>query len=103
VADPAALGRAIGATPEVAAAWHGDRLVGTARSLTDGAVSAHIVTVVVDPRYQGMGIGERLMHALMDGREHVRFALSAAPGMDDWYGKLGFVPDTRAMVRQRRH
>ena len=41
------------------------------------------------------------MHALMDGREHVRFSLSAAPGMDGWYAKLGFAPDPRAMVRQR--
>ena len=42
------------------------------------------------------------MHALMDGRDNVRFALSAAPGMDTWYAKLGFAPDTRAMVRQRK-
>ncbi len=101
--DPDSLGRSIAGTPEFAAAWDGDRLVGTARSLTDGAMYAHIATVVVDPRYQGLGVGERLMHALMDGRENVRFALSAAPGMDDWYAKLGFAPDTRAMVRQRRH
>ena len=101
-ADPV-FGRAIDATPEFAAAWDGDRLVGTARSLTDGAVAAHIATVVVQPRYQGLGIGERLMHALMDGRDGVRFALSAAPGMDAWYAKLGFVPDQRAMVRARRH
>jgi GNAT superfamily N-acetyltransferase len=99
--DPDALGQAIDGTPEFAAAWDGDRLVGTARSLTDGAMYAHIATVVVHPRYQGLGVGERLMHALMDGREHVRFALSAAPGMDAWYAKLGFVDDTRAMVRPR--
>ncbi len=103
-ADPDALGRAIAGTPEFAAAWDGDRLVGTARSLTDGAMYAHIATVVVHPRFQGLGVGERLMHALMDGRDGVRFELSAAPGMNDWYGRLGFVPDDRAMVRQRaRH
>ena len=39
--DPEALGRAIEGTPEFAAAWDGDRLVGTARSLTDGAMYAH--------------------------------------------------------------
>ena len=59
------------APPEFAAAWDGDRLVGTARSLTDGAMYAHIATVVVHPRYQGLGVGERLMHLLMDGpRRH---------------------------------
>jgi ribosomal protein S18 acetylase RimI-like enzyme len=100
--DMVALGLAIDGTPEFAAAWDDDRLVGTARALTDGAMYAHIATVVVHPRYQGLGVGERLMHALMDGRDNVRFALSAAPGMDTWYAKLGFAPDTRAMVRQRK-
>ena len=86
---PSALAAAIEGTPEFAAAWDGDRLVGTARSLTDGAMQAHIATVVVHPRYQGLGVGERLMHALMDGRDGVRFALSAAPG----HGRL--VPQAR--------
>ena len=98
--NPELFGRAIAGTPEMAAAWDGDHLVGTARSITDGAVAAHIATVVVDPRYQGLGIGERLMHALMDGRDEMRFVLSAAPGMEAWYAKLGFVADHRAMVRR---
>ena len=55
--DEPALGRAIEGTPEFAAAWDGDRLVGTARALTDGAMYAHIATVVVHPRYQGLGVG----------------------------------------------
>ena len=97
-----ALDEAIRGTPEFAAAWDGDRLVGTARSLTDGSLYAHIATVVVDPRYQGLGVGERLMHALVDGRDGVRFGLSAAPGMAEWYARLGFEPDERAMVRHRR-
>ena len=99
-ADPELFGRAIAGTAEFAAAWDDDRLVGTARAITDGAVAAHIATVVVEPRYQGLGIGERLMHALMDGRDHMRFVLSAAPGMEAWYAKLGFVADHRAMVRR---
>lgn len=99
-----AMGEAIERTPEMAAAWDGDRLVGTARSLTDGALQAYLATVVVHPRYQGLGVGERMMHALMDGREGVRFGLAAAPGMDEWYRKLGFIPDPNAMLRPRsRH
>ena len=87
--DPPALARAIEGTPEFAAAWDGDRLVGTARSLTDGGMYAHIATVVVHPRYQGLGVGERLMHALMDGRDGVRFALTRRAG----HGRL--VPQAR--------
>ena len=99
--DPA-LGRAILGTPEFAAAWDGDRLVGTARSLTDGAMYAHIATVVVHPRYQGLGVGERLMHLLMDGRDGIRFGLSRRPRD----GRLvprssGYEPDGRAMMPRR--
>ncbi len=99
--EPEAFGRALEATDEVAAAWDGDRLVGLARSITDGHRNAFLATVIVHPAWQGLGVGERVMAALMDGRDGVRFALSAASGMDDWYRKLGFVPDPHAMVRRR--
>ncbi len=97
-----ALATAVRESSEVATAWDGDRLVGTARSLSDGSLNALIVMVVVHPAWQGLGVGERLMRALMDGRDRVRFTLAAAPGMDDWYRSLGFEPDPRAMVRPRR-
>ncbi len=103
-ADPEGVATAIRESSEMAAAWDGDRLVGMARSLSDGALNAMIVMVIVRPAWQGLGIGERLMHALMDDHESMRFTLLAAPGMDGWYAKLGFEPDSRAMVRPRlRH
>ena len=101
--DPELVGRAIEGSSEVASAWDDGRLVGIARSMTDGALNAVIAMVVVHPRYQGLGVGERLMHALIDGRDDVRFALAAATGVDEWYRKLGFVPDPHAMFRPRRH
>ena len=65
---------------------------------------AHIATVVVHPRYQGLGVGERLMHALMDGRDGVRFAPARRARHGRVVRKLGFVPDGRAMMRPRgRH
>jgi Acetyltransferase (GNAT) domain len=100
--DPAALEQAVRGSSERAAAWDGDRLVGIARSMSDGALNALIAMVVVQPRYQGLGVGGRLMSALIDGRDGVRFSLSAAAGVDEWYRKLGFVPDPHAMVRPRR-
>lgn len=101
VEAPEDMAAALAATTEVATAWDGTRLVGIARSLTDGARNAFISTVVVHPRWQSLGVGERLMGALMDGRPNVRFALSAASGMDAWYRKLGYEPDPHAMVRRR--
>jgi predicted N-acetyltransferase YhbS len=100
--EPASLERAMGGTPEFATAWDRERLIGTARSITDGGQNALIATVVVDPAYQGLGVGERMMHLLLDGHDLVRFSLAAAPGLDAWYRKLGFLPDPHAMFRPRR-
>lgn len=100
--EPASLERALRGTVDFATAWDGGRLVGTARSITDGAQNALIATVVVHPAYQGLGVGERMMHLLTDGRDLVRFSLAAAPGLEPWYRKLGFLPDPHAMFRPRR-
>jgi N-acetylglutamate synthase-like GNAT family acetyltransferase len=100
--EPASLERALAGTTEFATAWDDGRLVGTARSITDGGQNALIATVVVHPAYQGLGIGERMMHLLTDGRDLVRFSLAAAPGLEPWYRKLGFLPDPHAMFRPRR-
>ena len=85
--EPASLERAIVGTTEFATAWDGGRL---------------IATVVVHPAYQGLGVGERMMHLLTDGRDLVRFSLASAPGAEGWYRKLGFLPDPHAMFRPRR-
>jgi N-acetylglutamate synthase-like GNAT family acetyltransferase len=100
--EPASLARALAGTTEFATAWDDARLIGTARSITDGGQNALIATVVVHPAYQGLGVGERMMHALMDGRDLVRFSLAAAPGLEPWYRKLGFLVDPHAMFRPRR-
>lgn len=100
--EPASLERALRGTTEFATAWDGDRLVGTARSISDGAQNALIATVVVDPAYQGLGVGERMIHLLTDGRDLVRFSLAATPGLEPWYRKLGFLPDPHALFRPRR-
>ena len=100
--EPASLERALRATTEFATAWDGERLIGTARSITDGAQNALIATVAVHPAYQGLGVGERMMHLLTDGRDLVRFSLAATPGLEPWYRKLGFLPDPHAMFRPRR-
>ncbi|HYO43256.1 MAG TPA: GNAT family N-acetyltransferase [Candidatus Limnocylindrales bacterium] len=100
--EPASLERALAGTIDFATAWDGDRLIGTARSITDGAQNAIIATVVVHPAYQGLGIGEQMMHLLTDGRDLVRFSLAATPGLESWYRKLGFLPDPHAMFRPRR-
>ena len=100
--EAASLEHAITGSTEFASAWDGERLIGTARSITDGSQNALIATVVVHPAYQGVGVGERMIHLLTDGRDLVRFSLAATPGLEPWYRKLGFLPDPHAMFRPRR-
>jgi len=101
-AHPDRLETSTAASTEVVTAWDRDRMVGHARSLTDGAMAAYVSMVIVHPRYQALGVGRRLMERLLDGHDGVRFHLSAAMGMGEWYARLGFEPDERAMVRRRR-
>jgi GNAT superfamily N-acetyltransferase len=102
VQDPERLQRAIAATHAMVGAWDGDELVGFTRELGDGEMNAYLSMVVVDPRWQGFGIADRLIHALVDGRPGIRFTLAAADGVDAYYRRFGFEPDTHAMVRRRQ-
>jgi GNAT superfamily N-acetyltransferase len=100
--DPERLERAIAATHAMVGAWDGDELIGFTRELGDGEMNAYLSMVVVDPRWQGFGIADRLVHALIDGRPDVRFTLAAADGVDAYYRRFGFEPDTNAMVKRRK-
>jgi GNAT superfamily N-acetyltransferase len=102
VLDRGRIERAIAATRRVAGAWDGDELVGFARDLGDGEFNGLITMVVVDPRWQGLGVAPRLIHALVDDLPEVRFRLGAAGGLDEFYGRLGFERDDRAFIRRRR-
>ena len=44
-------------------AWDGGRLVGAVRVLSDGYTFSAVADIIVDPAYQGFGVGRRLMDA----------------------------------------
>ncbi len=100
--DAERLARAIDGSRAVVGLWDGDELVAVARELGDGEFNALISMVVVDPRWQGLGLATRLIETLMGDRPGVRFMLNAAPGLDGYYARFGFERDTSAMVRPRR-
>jgi ribosomal protein S18 acetylase RimI-like enzyme len=80
-------------------AWHGERLVGIARSLTDFTYVAYLADLAVDAAYQRRGIGKRLIE---ETRSHLgkecMIVLLAAPKANDYYPKLGFEHNPRAWV-----
>ena len=79
----------------VAAAFDGERLVGMARALSDGASDAYIQDVVVDSAYRKRGIGGRLVRLLLDELKNSGVSwigLIGAPGTEHFYRDLGFTP-----------
>ncbi len=79
----------------VRSAWDSTRLVGLAAAMDDGEMTAYIHYVLVDPAYQGQGIGTELMHRLLSHyRTFLRVSLIAVNEKIDFYGHFGFVPDS---------
>jgi GNAT superfamily N-acetyltransferase len=100
--DADRLATAIHHSQAMIGAWDGDELVAFARELGDRVFNATISMVIVDPRWQGLGLAGRLIETVMTDRPNVRFTLGAAGGLASFYRRFGFEPDTSAMVRPRR-
>jgi predicted GNAT family acetyltransferase len=62
---PAALRRSFEASQQVAIAWADDRVVGTARQLSDGVCNAYVVDVWTKASYRRQGIGAEMMKLLV--------------------------------------
>ena len=86
----------------IAHAYDGAKLVGYARAISDGVTTAYVSNVMVDPDYRRRGIARRVMAALMDGREGVKFVLHTRTGSRSFYAAIGFVDAADMMVRDRR-
>jgi ribosomal protein S18 acetylase RimI-like enzyme len=84
-------------------AWDGPRVVGFARVLTDHVYRATLWDVVVDPAYQGRGIGDALVeralsHPVLSKIE--KFWLNTRDKFT-FYEKFGFHRSDQGMVRLR--
>lgn len=100
--DEPRLARMLEGTTQMVSAWEGERMVGFARAISDQAYNGYISSVAVHPRWQGKGLGERLIDALMEQNDEIKFVLTAVPGIHGFYERLGFATDPEAMVRYRR-
>lgn len=71
-------------------AWDGERLIGAARAISDGVNSSVVYDVVVEPAYQGQGVGKALMHNLLGRLPKRSVMLVSVHGKEGFYRKLGF-------------
>jgi GNAT superfamily N-acetyltransferase len=80
-------------------AWHGDLLVGVARTLTDRTYVAYLADLAVDEAWQHRGIGRQLVEVTRAQLQpSCMIVLLAAPKANDYYPKLGFEHNPRAWV-----
>lgn len=80
-------------------AWHGEKLVGIARTLTDFSYVAYLADLAVDEAYQKQGIGKRLLEETQQRLgDECMMVLLAAPKANAYYPKLGFEHNPRAWM-----
>ncbi len=74
----------------VVSAWEGERLVGAVRVLSDEVVRSVVYDLLVDPDYQGKGIGRELMHRCIAHYPKTEWLLETQGHIVGFYEKLGF-------------
>jgi predicted N-acetyltransferase YhbS len=80
-------------------AWHEDKLVGVARSVTDFEYCCYLSDLAVDVAYQKQGIGRQLIavtKANLGAR--AKLILLSAPKAEGYYPKIGFDAHRSAWV-----
>ncbi|MBP7950993.1 MAG: GNAT family N-acetyltransferase [Verrucomicrobiales bacterium] len=91
VDDVDALGLMVENATFWATAWHGEELIGVARSLTDFAWCCYLSDLAVDAAWQRRGVGRRLIAATRAALPApCTLILLAAPAAAGYYPRLGF-------------
>ncbi len=96
--EPEKLKRAYENSYLVCFAFDENRLIGTARAISDGEYYSAIYDVVVTPEYQGKGIGKQMMNYLKENLFPLQMLLVSVPGKDEFYKKLQFRKNKTAMT-----
>lgn len=84
-------------------AWHGDKLIGIARSLTDFCYCCYLSDLAVDKKYQHKGIGKELIKRTQKeiGDDSMLLLLSAQDAMK-YYPKVKFETVDNGFIIKRK-
>jgi predicted N-acetyltransferase YhbS len=82
----------------VVSAWHGGKLVGISRALTDFVYVTYLSDLAVRVAYQKMGIGKELMRRTKAAAPNAQIILLAAPAAQEYYPRVGFTHHPQAWV-----
>ncbi|MEL7603063.1 MAG: GNAT family N-acetyltransferase [Bacillota bacterium] len=88
---PERLAAAMKRYGSVFTAWDGDKLVGLISAMDDGNMTAYIHYMLVDPAYQGQGIGAALLEKTKQYyKDYLRVLLVAYDDEMGFYERCGF-------------
>lgn len=92
----------IGGSTAYVTARDSGHLVGFGRLLSDGAVIAYINNMAVSPDYQGLGIGQTILKALIQAAGDVKSIYLYSNTANAFYLRNGFeISEKRLYVRKR--
>ncbi|MHC1695391.1 MAG: GNAT family N-acetyltransferase [Eubacteriales bacterium] len=75
----------------VVSAYDGERLVGLVCAMDDGVMTAYVHYLLVNPEYQKMGIGRRLVEDIKEKyRDYLRIVVVAYNAEAHFYEACGF-------------
>jgi len=88
---PEKLAIAMQNSSTVYTAWDGDKLVGLINVLDDNIMTAYIHYLLINPQFQGKGIGKSLVNYIRTKyKEYLRIVLIAYDKETPFYKNLGF-------------
>lgn len=97
--DPAEIRAAFEKSSHVIFIYDGDELLAFGRTMDDGRYYALLVDVVVKPEHQQRGLGRDVVNHLRARLDGYRFVtLTAAPGKEDFYLKLGWQRQATSLI-----
>ena len=75
----------------VFSAWDGDRLIGLINALDDGALTAYVHYLLVNPEHQGKGIGKELLRLVAEKyKDYLYIILISYDKEVSFYQNCGF-------------
>ncbi len=88
---PDKLAEALKNYGSVYTAWDGGRLIGLIGTMDDGVMTAYVHYLLVNPEYQGKGIGRKLVEMTKEYyADYLKIVLVAYTNAIDFYVSCGF-------------
>lgn len=99
---PKRLEKAMSNSDTVISAWDQDQLVGLINAIDDGELTAYAHYLLINPKYQKMGIGRELIEQLKKKYEEYLYLILISEEKKNiaFYEKLGFESATEATPMQ---